>query len=82
MFLGLIPAYAGRTPFGLPSTFPLPAHPRLRGADAISLSTAPTKRGSSPLTRGGRVGRRGLAAGQGLIPAYAGRTRRSKATHA
>ena len=77
---GLIPAYAGRTP-----CYPLPhlrgtAHPRLRGADdAVAPDTA-FMVGSSPLTRGGQaVMGRDLHAFR-LIPAYAGRTGRARAS--
>ena len=50
------------------------AHPRSRGENTLSVAVADTKPGSSPLTRGKRVGAlAGLGAG-GLIPAHAGKT--------
>ena len=50
------------------------AHPRSRGENLISVSRAPSGRGSSPLTRGKPtdVGRQDQP--QGLIPAHAGKT--------
>ena len=71
---GLIPAYAGRTDlvYHLPRS-PL-AHPRLRGADLYPWRGDSDRRGSSPLTRGGRTPPAGVGQDTGLIPAYAGRT--------
>ena len=72
--LRLIPAYAGRT-LALPLTnFATAAHPRLRGADEIIDAVDPATKGSSPLTRGGRLLRRLQLGNRRLIPAYAGRT--------
>ena len=71
---GLIPAYAGRTPYRpCPSLSP-GAHPRLRGADPSPLVVGVFSSGSSPLTRGGRWLLMVWTCWMGLIPAYAGRT--------
>ena len=74
----LIPAYAGRTltPAGVISGGG--AHPRLRGADRVSLVYESLREGSSPLTRGGLARLVNASARSGLIPAYAGRTRYSR----
>ncbi len=75
VWLGLIPARAGRTPVH-PRVGPssVQAHPRSCGADEHIMDLTESTTGSSPLVRGGRwcwclVLRRG-----GLIPARAGRT--------
>ncbi len=73
--LGLIPAYAGRTCGAVFCSWYSAAHPRLRGADPVLSMWFPRHIGSSPLTRGGRGMRRRDGLHQGLIPAYAGRTR-------
>ena len=71
---GLIPAYAGRT--SSPGTHLSRgwAHPRLRGADPYQQPTLKSQPGSSPLTRGGPHHPAPICRGDGLIPAYAGRT--------
>ncbi len=70
----LIPAYAGRTR-GIPSWSASPrAHPRLRGADIHEPHPLYLWWGSSPLTRGGLCASPTRFMGEGLIPAYAGRT--------
>ena len=71
---GLIPAYAGRTYFDCDFRRVHRAHPRLRGADQFWQYRRETTRGSSPLTRGGRLYRYRPLWSLGLIPAYAGRT--------
>ena len=50
------------------------AHPRLRGADRCLMRLCRLRRGSSPLTRGGLLWDKKFDNGDGLIPAYAGRT--------
>ncbi|STD38244.1 Domain of uncharacterised function (DUF2825) [Corynebacterium striatum] len=72
---GLIPAYAGRTYSMIGFFAPERAHPRLRGADVMLFSPSSVTWGSSPLTRGGRALDDAAEALNGLIPAYAGRTR-------
>ena len=71
---GLIPAHAGKTPGHADTRQCAWAHPRSRGENATARSRCPPPKGSSPLTRGkpGRYG--GLAGGDGLIPAHAGKT--------
>ena len=74
LYVGLIPAHAGKTSSPQPRSWKRRAHPRSRGENVIVSVLADTKRGSSPLTRGkpGRdcVDRIGLR----LIPAHAGKT--------
>ena len=72
----IIPAYAGSTRhcFALPSGNP--DHPRIRGEHSSSSPTPSWKTGSSPHTRGARAALRIQPAFLGIIPAYAGSTRR------
>ena len=72
---GLIPASAGRTRRGAAKTAASRAHPRECGADRNQALSLPGGEGSSPRVRGGLNQRVHLLAGQGLIPASAGRTR-------
>ncbi len=72
--VGLIPAYAGRTPVWIRSFQAAGAHPRLRGADEGLLKAVALVPGSSPLTRGGLSAMRTNSRRTRLIPAYAGRT--------
>ena len=53
------------------------AHPRSRGENAVSGDRATPGRGSSPLTRGKRGARDDRPDDRRLIPAHAGKTRRS-----
>ena len=70
----LIPAHAGTTPSRSPWRRGWGAHPRSRGENSIRAHLTTVGRGSSPLTRGKRVGEpRGDLFG-GLIPAHAGKT--------
>ncbi len=73
--LGLIPAYAGRTACTAARIAAARAHPRLRGADEVIFTPVLRLRGSSPLTRGGLGIEHWIKSVEGLIPAYAGRTR-------
>ena len=78
---GLIPAHAGKT-MG-PSRRPrgVAAHPRSRGENQTSSSSAFLPDGSSPLTRGKlRVQRRAETL-LGLIPAHAGKTHDAVSEH-
>ena len=74
----IIPAYAGstRAPCAAPSR--TPDHPRIRGEHISCSRFVPAIMGSSPHTRGARVGRNGGRPKNGIIPAYAGSTRGSK----
>ena len=70
----LIPAHAGKTPSRSPWRRGWGAHPRSRRENSIRAHLTTVGRGSSPLTRGKRVGEpRGDLFG-GLIPAHAGKT--------
>ena len=72
--VGLIPAHAGKTSlvrWALPSRW---AHPRSRGENIMEQTADAHGAGSSPLTRGKRVGIDGDRAVLGLIPAHAGKT--------
>ncbi len=71
---GLIPARAGQTQQKCGTLHTPEAHPRSRGADAITLVVGALTWGSSPLARGRPME---LAVGHvsiGLIPARAGQT--------
>ena len=57
------------------------AHPRSRGENDICLSMGTEGRGSSPLTRGKRRPCWARRPRPGLIPAHAGKTRRSTVSH-
>ena len=72
--VGLIPAHAGKTRTHRRTHSRLTAHPRSRGENLGSSTSAPTPRGSSPLTRGKPVLGTGTALVHGLIPAHAGKT--------
>jgi len=73
----LIPARAGRTVYTRDSGSSNQAHPRSRGADLVDDGGTRTTLGSSPLARGGRATSRPPRARERLIPARAGRTRRT-----
>ncbi len=70
----LIPARAGRTDPAARGVLARQAHPRSRGADALTQAVAHGWVGSSPLARGGLLPRGRPRASWGLIPARAGRT--------
>ena len=72
---GLIPAYAGSTGAQFTEATIGSAHPRLRGEHLRLDCDDSHLKGSSPLTRGARVGDSPAGVGVGLIPAYAGSTR-------
>ena len=76
VFIGLIPAHAGKTSFDGYECGLRGAHPRSRGENWLLVALRVGVEGSSPLTRGKRgEGEQGgpLA---GLIPAHAGKTAR------
>ena len=75
---GLIPAHAGKTGRTSSSRCGRAAHPRSRGENAPVGGDRDTDAGSSPLTRGKRAIRRSVRIVGGLIPAHAGKTRRSR----
>ena len=70
----LIPAHAGKTRRGTPTTRSRPAHPRSRGENNAARYTCADRRGSSPLTRGKRTAARRRLSPRRLIPAHAGKT--------
>ena len=71
---GLIPAHAGKTLSSLSRTSRGGAHPRSRGENHFEYAKPENVKGSSPLTRGKRIGNHHLHARPGLIPAHAGKT--------
>ena len=79
---GIIPAYAGSTSYSPPRNSTTRDHPRIRGEHVEAYwYTSPTP-GSSPHTRGARRSRGPRDGGAGIIPAYAGSTRRRRARSA
>ena len=71
---GIIPAYAGSTPFLVrPTSIPWD-HPRIRGEHSMSRLQLPRTEGSSPHTRGALYRELQSACLDGIIPAYAGST--------
>ena len=73
---GLIPAHAGKTSRSPCARTSPTAHPRSRGENCEYWPMMFTYQGSSPLTRGKRVGRSPENHARRLIPAHAGKTRR------
>ena len=73
----LIPAHAGKTPRPDPRGALAWAHPRSRGENHGVQSRIVNQTGSSPLTRGKRHALRPRIRDRGLIPAHAGKTRRT-----
>ena len=74
VFIGLIPAHAGKTDaFRTPANH-CKAHPRSRGENNIAHDAVHFAAGSSPLTRGKRFSRTASRNIAGLIPAHAGKT--------
>ena len=71
---GLIPAHAGKTARRAHIHDLGAAHPRSRGENASIADRRSRARGSSPLTRGKRVGGSPSSGWPGLIPAHAGKT--------
>ena len=70
----LIPAHAGKTPPPETITTASAAHPRSRGENYTTGTTAGIVHGSSPLTRGKLVRSQQYARRVRLIPAHAGKT--------
>ena len=71
---GLIPAHAGKTSYHPPLRVLEGAHPRSRGENDVADGPCSVVLGSSPLTRGKRVGLAGWLLPGRLIPAHAGKT--------
>ena len=76
----LIPAHAGKTPITADGYRRLKAHPRSRGENLERADRARRDQGSSPLTRGKRMGAQRTYIPSGLIPAHAGKTARRRRT--
>ena len=75
--VGIIPAYAGSTRESVPAVEPCWDHPRIRGEHHLQTWKGWSGNGSSPHTRGApklSMANTGLG---GIIPAYAGSTKRS-----
>ena len=70
----LIPAWAGKTLFGLASDSGVMAHPRVGGENTNDGRLFPHARGSSPRGRGKQPFTFGIGSKVGLIPAWAGKT--------
>ena len=73
----LIPAHAGKTSGASPRPPPIGAHPRSRGENISPTAESSICRGSSPLTRGKPWLWMRVLCHWRLIPAHAGKTRRS-----
>ena len=71
---GLIPTHAGKTSMTAPSPSRRTAHPHSRGENGRLRASACVRWGSSPLTRGKRVGAMFDLSVCGLIPTHAGKT--------
>ena len=74
---GLIPAFAGNTRQEDPPQACGGAHPRIRGEHSCCLPFSVYLRGSSPHSRGTHSVSLDDFPGEGLIPAFAGNTRRT-----
>ena len=74
--LGIIPAYAGSTFRRSSDSGRMPDHPRIRGEHLRFQRVVLEFVGSSPHTRGARRSLRESRGCSGIIPAYAGSTRR------
>ncbi len=73
---GIIPAYAGSTPPAIGSGSARRDHPRVCGEHLCCSAVPVAGWGSSPRMRGARRGREPHLLGFGIIPAYAGSTRK------
>ena len=74
---GLIPARAGKTRARAAAMAVVPAHPRACGENRRTRTDPPPRPGSSPRVRGKQDRRHHPLQPRGLIPACAGKTRRS-----
>mgnify|MGYP001732259215 CR=1 FL=1 len=74
--LGLIPAWAGKTPGSSKARQSSPAHPRVGGENSCWYCLMALNVGSSPRGRGKHVAARGERRRGRLIPAWAGKTPR------
>ena len=76
LYLGLIPAHAGKTTWTSSVSWRRRAHPRSRGENVVDRKPQMSMTGSSPLTRGKLHAVGGELSRDGLIPAHAGKTAR------
>ena len=76
--VGIIPAYAGSTSPRRSPACTATDHPRIRGEHRRDVSLRPMVSGSSPHTRGARSSMAYCILRSGIIPAYAGSTRRMR----
>ena len=74
----IIPAYAGSTTDVLCSALDRWDHPRIRGEHVFQLMTKDPCPGSSPHTRGAQLKGIDILGRRGIIPAYAGSTRKKQ----
>ena len=74
----IIPAYAGSTGRRATQPRPKPDHPRIRGEHTPRSTKRPRRRGSSPHTRGAPALRPVHGRRPGIIPAYAGSTKKER----
>ena len=72
----IIPAYAGSTKLTIAGLDGKADHPRIRGEHVVWVRALVTRCGSSPHTRGAPLARHDRRIERGIIPAYAGSTRR------
>ena len=72
--LGLIPAWAGKTPVRYRRPDRRRAHPRVGGENTVALKAMYAGDGSSPRGRGKPLIERRPRLAFGLIPAWAGKT--------
>ena len=77
---GIIPAYAGSTPFTASPPRTVRDHPRIRGEHLATRRPRTSIPGSSPHTRGARDEALRDGKNPGIIPAYAGSTSPARAT--
>ena len=75
----LIPAWAGKTPSTGRRATTIGAHPRVGGENGVAGAVLVASGGSSPRGRGKLTFPISCRGGGGLIPAWAGKTRRSSA---
>ena len=75
--LGIIPAYAGNTKLDCRVLYATGDHPRVCGEHPIQTDASTGIAGSSPRMRGTRPTRADSQCRHGIIPAYAGNTRRA-----
>ena len=80
--VGIIPAYAGNTPFPRAPRARTRDHPRIRGEHSGQVAMIALDPGSSPHTRGTHDGRESFGISGGIIPAYAGNTAPARCTRA